>query len=62
MDIEGINVIGKLPGADTTKSIIIGAHYDHLGMRGDSIFMVPTIMHQEWPEFCQWQKNGVKVG
>lgn len=38
LDIEGINVIGILPGADTTKSIIIGAHYDHLGMRGDSIF------------------------
>jgi hypothetical protein len=25
------NVVGVLPGADTTHAIVIGAHYDHLG-------------------------------
>lgn len=37
-EIQGINVIGILPGIDTTRSVIIGAHYDHLGIHGDSIF------------------------
>lgn len=37
-EIPGVNVIGILPGIDTSISVIIGAHYDHLGMRGDSIF------------------------
>ncbi len=36
--LEGINVIGKLRGTDTTCTIIIGAHYDHLGQRGDTIY------------------------
>ncbi len=27
------NVVAILPGTDTTRSIIIGAHYDHLGIR-----------------------------
>ena len=26
------NVIGVIPGKDTTEAIVIGAHYDHLGM------------------------------
>lgn len=38
LEIPGVNVIGILPGIDTSKSVIIGAHYDHLGMQGDSIF------------------------
>lgn len=37
-EIQGINVIGILPGIDTAKYVIVGAHYDHLGMHGDSIF------------------------
>jgi Zn-dependent M28 family amino/carboxypeptidase len=32
------NVIGIIPGKDTTKSIVIGAHYDHLGKRGNEIY------------------------
>jgi len=30
--ISGRNVIGVLEGKDTTEAIVIGAHYDHLGM------------------------------
>jgi membrane-associated protease RseP (regulator of RpoE activity) len=36
---EGWNVVGILPGADPERlaeSIIIGAHYDHLGLGGES--------------------------
>ena len=32
------NIIGILPGRDTTRNIILGAHYDHLGKRGDMIY------------------------
>ncbi|WP_166923642.1 M20/M25/M40 family metallo-hydrolase [Flavobacterium poyangense] len=32
------NVIGMIPGKDTSKTIIIGAHYDHLGIKNDSIY------------------------
>jgi hypothetical protein len=32
------NVIGVLPGLDTTKTVILGAHYDHLGKRGNDIY------------------------
>jgi len=32
------NVIGMIPGEDTTKSIVIGAHYDHLGIRNGNIY------------------------
>jgi hypothetical protein len=32
------NVIGIIRGKDTTKSIVIGAHYDHLGMRNRLTF------------------------
>jgi Zn-dependent M28 family amino/carboxypeptidase len=32
------NVIGTLRGADTTKTVILGAHYDHLGKRDDCIY------------------------
>ena len=30
------NVIGVLPGADPHRAVVIGAHYDHLGMGGTS--------------------------
>jgi Zn-dependent M28 family amino/carboxypeptidase len=32
------NVIGIIPGMDTSRCIIIGAHYDHLGIRDGEIF------------------------
>jgi len=32
------NVLGMIPGKDTTKTIIVGAHYDHLGIKNDSIY------------------------
>ncbi|KAF2509570.1 M20/M25/M40 family metallo-hydrolase [Flavobacterium zhairuonense] len=32
------NVLGMLSGKDTTKTIIVGAHYDHLGVKNDSIY------------------------
>ena len=34
----GRNVLGIIYGTDTTKSIIIGAHYDHLGIRNGSVY------------------------
>ncbi len=30
------NVVGWLPGIDTTRTLVIGAHYDHLGYGGES--------------------------
>ena len=32
------NVLGMIKGVDTSKYVVVGAHYDHLGMRGDTIF------------------------
>lgn len=32
------NVIGKISGKDTTRTVILGAHYDHLGKRGKIIY------------------------
>jgi len=32
------NVIGYLPGKDTSRTVILGAHYDHLGKRGTNIY------------------------
>jgi len=32
------NVMGIIPGKDPDKSIVIGGHYDHLGIRGTSIY------------------------
>ncbi|MEN2413501.1 M20/M25/M40 family metallo-hydrolase [Flavobacterium mesophilum] len=32
------NVLGMIQGKDTTKMVIIGAHYDHLGIIKDSIY------------------------
>jgi hypothetical protein len=36
--IPARNVLGIIKGTDTTKSIIVGAHYDHLGKRGDYVY------------------------
>jgi hypothetical protein len=30
------NVVGLVPGRDTTRTLVIGAHYDHLGYGGES--------------------------
>jgi hypothetical protein len=30
------NVVGLFPGRDTTRTLVIGAHYDHLGYGGES--------------------------
>ena len=30
------NVVGWVPGRDTTRTLVIGAHYDHLGFGGES--------------------------
>ena len=41
-DYKGLtarNVIGMIKGTDTTNYVILTAHYDHLGMRNDSIFV-----------------------
>jgi hypothetical protein len=32
------NVLGMIQGRDTTKTIIVGAHYDHLGIKNDTIY------------------------
>jgi len=32
------NVLGLIPGKDSTKNIILGAHYDHLGTKNGHIF------------------------
>lgn len=32
------NVIGVLKGRDTSRMVILGAHYDHLGKRGNDIY------------------------
>lgn len=32
------NIIGMIPGRDSLKTIVIGAHYDHLGKRGKDIY------------------------
>ncbi len=32
------NVIGVLPGKDTSQTVILGAHYDHLGKRGNTVY------------------------
>jgi len=36
--LEVFNVGGMMKGTDTTRTIIIGAHYDHLGRRGEQIY------------------------
>jgi len=32
------NILGIIPGKDTTKTVIIGAHFDHLGSNNGNIF------------------------
>ena len=42
------NVIGALPGSDPAMSnewVVVGAHYDHLGL-GDSHSLAPSLIGQ----------------
>ena len=32
------NVVGVIPGEDTTRCIVVGAHYDHYGLWGSTLF------------------------
>ncbi len=36
--INSFNVTGVLTGTDTTHCLVIGAHYDHLGIRGQVVY------------------------
>ena len=36
--LTGRNVLGLIRGADTTRCVVIGAHYDHLGERNGLIY------------------------
>ncbi|PKP53887.1 MAG: hypothetical protein CVT92_01610 [Bacteroidetes bacterium HGW-Bacteroidetes-1] len=33
------NVLGMIQGKDSTSTLVTGGHYDHLGIRGDSIYL-----------------------
>lgn len=37
-EVEVNNVVGKLKGEDSSKAIVISAHFDHVGWAGDKIF------------------------
>jgi hypothetical protein len=40
-DVRGVNVIGVLPGAHPTRAteaVVLGAHYDHLGLMGSALY------------------------
>jgi aminopeptidase YwaD len=40
-DLRAVNVIGVLPGADPARAgeaVVIGAHYDHLGLVGGTLY------------------------
>jgi len=36
--ITGVNFVGRIAGADSSRVIVISAHYDHLGTRGGQVF------------------------
>ncbi|WP_425449437.1 M28 family metallopeptidase [Dethiothermospora halolimnae] len=37
-DIKAKNVIGKIKGKDSSKAVVISAHFDHVGWDGETIF------------------------
>jgi hypothetical protein len=40
-DLRGLNVVGVLPGADPARAdeaVVLGAHYDHLGLVGGALY------------------------
>jgi Zn-dependent M28 family amino/carboxypeptidase len=36
---KAANIVGFIPGSETDKLIVIMAHYDHLGRKGDNVFL-----------------------
>ncbi len=35
---QGVNVVGLIKGADSENTIVVTAHYDHLGIKNDQIY------------------------
>ena len=35
---EGVNVLAMVRGADTSRVLVVSAHYDHLGVRGGEVY------------------------
>lgn len=35
---EGVNVLALVPGIDTTRLIVVSAHYDHVGVRNGEVY------------------------
>ena len=38
MDMRGTNVLALIPGSAPGPALVVSAHYDHLGIRGDSLY------------------------
>lgn len=34
----GVNILAHVPGADTTRVLVVSAHYDHVGVRGGAVY------------------------
>ena len=55
------NVLGMIPGKNSDEYVIVGAHFDHLGMdpmlHGIIFIMVQTIMLQEFRLCCRLQRH-----
>ncbi|MGD8277583.1 MAG: M20/M25/M40 family metallo-hydrolase [Gemmatimonadota bacterium] len=35
---DGINLVGRIAGTDTSRAIVVTAHYDHLGVRNGQVY------------------------
>jgi hypothetical protein len=38
MDLHGTNVLALIPGSAPGPALVVSAHYDHLGIRGDALY------------------------
>ena len=38
MDLQGTNVLALIPGSAAGPALVVSAHYDHLGIRGDALY------------------------
>ena len=38
MDMHGTNVLALIPGSAPGPALVVSAHYDHLGIRGDALY------------------------
>ncbi|HET6898353.1 MAG TPA: M28 family peptidase [Vicinamibacteria bacterium] len=38
MDMRGTNVLALIPGSAPGPALVVSAHYDHLGIRGDALY------------------------